>query len=113
MSRLVRNAALLAALTTVAVAVWRDYGALITVKRAAVAYLATFFVAGGLTFLAHIALQAHEPPPPPEPERKPRRHRKRPPRPDDVETPPVNETSPDAAATAAEPAATPEPTATP
>lgn len=107
MLRIVRNAALLAALVTVAVAVWRDYGALITLKRAAMAYLATFFVTGGLVFLAHIALSAHQPPPP-EPEPRPKRRKKRRPRrvPDDG---PEASEQPDEAAEAETPAPAPEP----
>ncbi len=74
MLRLVRNLALGAALLTVGVAVWRDYGTLITVKRATVAYLATFFVSGALVFIATVGMQAHRPPPPPpEPSRRERR----------------------------------------
>ncbi|MEZ4388742.1 MAG: hypothetical protein R3D98_14460 [Candidatus Krumholzibacteriia bacterium] len=74
MLRLVRNLALGAALITVAVAVWRDYGALITLKRAFVAYLATFFVSGFLVFLASIGMQVNRPPaPPPEPSRRQKR----------------------------------------
>lgn len=76
MLRLVRNLALGAALLTVAVAVWRDYGVMITLRRAVLAYLATFFLAGGLGLIAVIGLKAYQPPPPPPPE-DPRAARKR------------------------------------
>lgn len=74
MLRLVRHLALGAALLTVAVAVWRDYGALITLKRALSAYLITFFVTGILVCIATIGVQVNRPPaPPPEPTRRERR----------------------------------------
>ena len=78
MLRLVRNLALGAALLTVAVAIWRDYGVLITLRRALTAYLVTFFLAGGLGLIAVVGLRVNQPPPPPldEDERKKRRGRK-------------------------------------
>jgi hypothetical protein len=74
MLRLVRHLALGAALLTVAVAVWRDYGTLITLKRALSAYLITFFVTGILVCIATLGVQVNRPPaPPPEPTRRERR----------------------------------------
>lgn len=74
MLRLVRHLALGAALLTVAVAVWRDYGTLITLKRALSAYLITFFVTGILVCIATLGVQVNRPPAaPPEPTRRERR----------------------------------------
>jgi len=74
MLRLVRHLALAAALLTVAVAIWRDYGTLITLKRALFAYLVTFFVTGILVCIATLGVQVNRPPaPPPEPTRRERR----------------------------------------
>lgn len=73
MLRLVRNLALGAAFLTLAVAVWRDYGAMITLKRMVIAYLLTFFVGGALVALATVGLRVNQPPPPPpEPTRRER-----------------------------------------
>lgn len=82
MLRLVRNLALGAALLTVAVAVWRDYGTMVTLRRAIAAYLVTFFVGGGLGLLAVIGLQACRADTPPEadtdsPEPRANRRRRR------------------------------------
>jgi hypothetical protein len=73
MLRLVRNLALGAALLTVAVAVWRDYGVLITLRRAITAYLVVFFLAGGLGLIGMIGLRVNQPPPPPDDEGSQRR----------------------------------------
>lgn len=77
MRRLVHSLALGAAFVAVAVAVWRDYGAVTTLKRAAVAYIATFSLVGGLGFVLAVALRAYHEPPPPEPEPEPRRRSRR------------------------------------
>jgi hypothetical protein len=111
MLRLVRNLALGAALITVAVAVWRDYGVLITLKRAIVAYLATFFLAGGLGLIAVFALKAYQQPPPAEEEpdrrKRGRNARRRAPtgRPDPAEDTPDANAAKQPATPASEPVA--------
>lgn len=66
MRRMIQTLAIGAALAAVAVGVWRDYGALLTLKRAAVAYLAVYFVAGAIYLAAAAALRAVRDKPPPE-----------------------------------------------
>lgn len=71
MRRLVQTLALGAALIAVIVGVWRDYGAVVTLQRAAVAYLAAYFLAGLMSVAGSAALRgAREPAPPPEPDDK-------------------------------------------
>jgi len=79
MLKVVRNLALGVALITLGVAVWRDYGTLIALKRAALAYLVTFFLSGVVLTAGTIGLRAYQPPPPPpkEPRKKPKRRKKK------------------------------------
>lgn len=44
MKRLLHTVALLAVCVTLVVCIWRDYGLLVTLKRAVAAYLAFFFL---------------------------------------------------------------------
>ncbi len=65
MRRMVQTVAVGAALSAVAVGVWRDYEPVATLQRAVGAYLAAYF-AGGLVYLAgRAALRGVEDPPPP------------------------------------------------
>jgi hypothetical protein len=99
MRRLVQTIALAAALTAIALSVWRDYGLLLALKRAIIAYLSAYLVGAVLVLATRAALGAladPPPPPPPEPQRRKRR-RKASPR---TETPDPED------APAAEPSAT-------
>jgi hypothetical protein len=76
--RTVQTLALGAALVALALGVWRDYGVAVAVKRTVIAYLAAYFLAGGVGLAARAALRASrdpEPDPEPEPD-KPRRRRR-------------------------------------
>lgn len=64
MKSLIQTLAIGAALVAVAIGVWRDYGAVLTLKRAAVAYLAVYFVAGVIYLAARSALRAVQDPAP-------------------------------------------------
>ncbi len=48
MSRVVHTFALLAALVILVSCLWREYGLLVSLKRVVIAYLGSFFLAGGL-----------------------------------------------------------------
>ena len=81
MRRLVQTIALGAALVALALGVWRDYGAFTALKRATLAYLAAYFLAGGLSLITRAALGAvRDPEPEPETEPAPRKKRPRRPR---------------------------------
>ena len=58
MKRLIQTLALGATLAVVVVAVWRDYGAVLTLKRAAIAYLAVYFVSGMIYLAGGAACRA-------------------------------------------------------
>lgn len=78
MKRLVQTVAIGAALIAVALGVWRDCGTLLTLQRAALAYLLAYFLAGIMYLGGQAALAgAQDPEPPPPPEEDPRgiRHR--------------------------------------
>ncbi len=64
MKRLVHTLALGAALVALALGIWRDYGAFTALKRATIAYLATYFAAGGLGLTARLAVNAVRDPEP-------------------------------------------------
>ncbi len=51
MQRLVNTIAMTAALVAAGMALWRDYGVLVTFKRAAIAYFAFFIVGSLLAFV--------------------------------------------------------------
>jgi cytochrome b subunit of formate dehydrogenase len=51
MQRLVSTLAMSAALVAVGLALWRDYGVLVTLKRAAIAYFAMYAVGSLLVFV--------------------------------------------------------------
>jgi len=78
MGRLVQSIALGAAMVSLALGVWRDYGAYTALKRAVLAYLAAYFLAGGLGLATRAALSAvRDPEPDPEPEAETDRRRRR------------------------------------
>jgi hypothetical protein len=77
MRQLVQTIALGAALVALALAVWRDYGAFTALKRALLAYLAAYFLAGGLGLATRAALGAVRDPEP-EAERGPAARTRRP-----------------------------------
>jgi hypothetical protein len=101
----VHTIALGAALVALAMGVWRDYGAFTALKRAGVAYLLAYFLAGGLGLAARAAVVAigdPEPEPEPAPARgRSRRKKRRAPEPPTGDDPPAAdapETAKDAAA---------------
>ena len=57
-AKLAREAELAFATVALATGVWRDYGAFTALKRTLVAYLAAYFLAGGLGLAARAALAA-------------------------------------------------------
>ena len=79
MKRLVQTVAIGAALVAVALGVWRDCGALLTLQRATLAYLLAYFLAGIMFLGSQAALAgARDPePPPPAPEENARGKLKR------------------------------------
>jgi hypothetical protein len=82
MKRLVQTVAIGAALVAVALGVWRDCGALLTLQRATLAYLLAYFLAGIMYLGGQAALAGArdpEPPPPPEEDNARGKRKRRPP----------------------------------
>ena len=64
MQRIIQTIALGAALISIALGIWRDYGSMLALKRALIAYLAAYFLAGLASLAFRAALHAVRDPEP-------------------------------------------------
>lgn len=64
MQRIIQTIALGAALISIALGIWRDYGSMLTLKRALIAYMSAYFLAGLASLAFRAALHAVRDPEP-------------------------------------------------